>query len=180
MEPMERRSGWHPPAWRSLRGSSVNGTIAFDGPAPAGTINFGLGQPSADLLPLELIREASDAYFREANPSEISIWTRSKVRPASGWAPFGYLHLAMVPCGTPLVVESCLLRHLKPTRMPSGPDSRLLLHATGRKRRGQSPRPATEWNAYQLSQELHCSRRKKEGKKRRTKRKDPETDTLSS
>lgn len=50
----------------------MDGTIGFDGPAPAGTVNFGLGQPSADLLPLELIRQASDAYFREAHPSELN------------------------------------------------------------------------------------------------------------
>jgi DNA-binding transcriptional MocR family regulator len=50
----------------------VNGTIGFDGPAPPGTINFGLGQPSDDLLPLELIRQASDAYFRVAHPSELN------------------------------------------------------------------------------------------------------------
>ena len=50
----------------------MNGTTGFDGPAPPGTINFGLGQPSADLLPLELIRQASEAYFREAQPVELN------------------------------------------------------------------------------------------------------------
>ena len=50
----------------------MKGTLSFDGPAPTGTINFGLGQPSADLLPLELIRQASEAYFREATPSELN------------------------------------------------------------------------------------------------------------
>ena len=50
----------------------VNESLGFDGPAPAGTINFGLGQPSADLLPIELIRQASDAYLREAHPSELN------------------------------------------------------------------------------------------------------------
>ena len=50
----------------------VNATIRFDGPAPAGTINFGLGQPSADLLPLELMRRASEEYFKEAHPNELN------------------------------------------------------------------------------------------------------------
>ena len=47
-------------------------TISFDGEAPGGTINLGIGQPSADLLPVELIRQASDAYFRQASPNELN------------------------------------------------------------------------------------------------------------
>ena len=50
----------------------MTGTVSFDGAAPAGTINLGIGQPSADLLPIELIREASDAYFQDAHPNDIN------------------------------------------------------------------------------------------------------------
>jgi len=54
----------------------VTGTISFDGAAPEGTINLGLGQPSADLLPVELIREASDAWFKSAQPNELNYGDR--------------------------------------------------------------------------------------------------------
>ena len=50
----------------------MSGTVSFDGAAPAGTINLGLGQPSADLLPVDLIREASDAFFRQAQPNDLN------------------------------------------------------------------------------------------------------------
>ena len=50
----------------------MTGTVSFDGAAPAGTINLGIGQPSADLLPVELIREASDAYFQGAQPNDLN------------------------------------------------------------------------------------------------------------
>ena len=36
----------------------MSGTTTFLGQAPAGTIDLGIGQPSADLLPIDLIREA--------------------------------------------------------------------------------------------------------------------------
>ena len=44
-------------------------TVTFDGAPPAGTINFGVGQPSADLLPVDILREASEAFFRNARPT---------------------------------------------------------------------------------------------------------------
>jgi 2-aminoadipate transaminase len=47
-------------------------TVSFDSAAPVGTINFGLGQPSADLLPIELMRRASEAFFSEANPENLN------------------------------------------------------------------------------------------------------------
>lgn len=50
----------------------MNSTVTFDGAAPEGTINFGIGQPSADLLPVELVREASRAFFEEAQPFELN------------------------------------------------------------------------------------------------------------
>lgn len=47
-------------------------TVTFDGAAPAGTINFGIGQPSADLLPVDLVREASRSFFAEAQPFDLN------------------------------------------------------------------------------------------------------------
>lgn len=47
-------------------------TVTFDGAAPAGTINFGIGQPSADLLPVDLVRQASQSFFEEAQPFELN------------------------------------------------------------------------------------------------------------
>ncbi len=35
-------------------------------------INFGIGRPSADLLPLDLMQQACEAFFREAEPNDIS------------------------------------------------------------------------------------------------------------
>lgn len=37
--------------------------VTFDDAPKPGFINFGVGQPSADLLPLELVRAASDSFF---------------------------------------------------------------------------------------------------------------------
>ena len=50
----------------------MTSTVTFDGAAPPGTINFGIGQPSADLLPVDLVREASRAFFDEAQPFELN------------------------------------------------------------------------------------------------------------
>ena len=44
----------------------------FDGEAPPGTVNFGLGQPSADLLPLELVGEAAASFFSTAQSKELN------------------------------------------------------------------------------------------------------------
>lgn len=46
--------------------------VTFDGAAPPGTINFGIGQPSADLLPAELIGRASASFFANAEPFEFN------------------------------------------------------------------------------------------------------------
>lgn len=48
------------------------GTVTFDGAPPPGTINLGIGQPSADLLPVELIAQASGAFFKGAQPFELN------------------------------------------------------------------------------------------------------------
>jgi len=50
----------------------VSGTVTFDGAPPPGTINLGTGQPSADLLPVDLIRQASESFFSEAQPFELN------------------------------------------------------------------------------------------------------------
>lgn len=48
-------------------------TIAtFDGAPPAGTINLGIGQPSPDLLPVDLVREASESFFDTAQALELN------------------------------------------------------------------------------------------------------------
>jgi len=50
----------------------MTATVTFDGAAPAGTINFGIGQPSADLLPVDLVRQASMSFFDSAQPFELN------------------------------------------------------------------------------------------------------------
>jgi DNA-binding transcriptional MocR family regulator len=52
--------------------TSVSGTVTFDEAPPPGTINLGIGQPSADLLPVELVRQASESFFSEAHPFELN------------------------------------------------------------------------------------------------------------
>jgi DNA-binding transcriptional MocR family regulator len=46
--------------------------VTFDAAPPPGTINFGIGQPSADLLPLELVRQASQSFFDSAQPFDLN------------------------------------------------------------------------------------------------------------
>jgi 2-aminoadipate transaminase len=48
------------------------GTVTFDGAPPPGTINLGIGQPSADMLPVELVRKASESFFGEAEPFDFN------------------------------------------------------------------------------------------------------------
>jgi DNA-binding transcriptional MocR family regulator len=50
----------------------MSGTVTFDGAPPSGTINLGIGQPSADLLPVDLVRRASESFFAEAQPLELN------------------------------------------------------------------------------------------------------------
>ena len=50
----------------------MNGTETFDGAPPPGTINLGIGQPSTDLLPVDLVRQASESFFRSAHPLELN------------------------------------------------------------------------------------------------------------
>jgi 2-aminoadipate transaminase len=50
--------------------------VTFDGAPEPGTINFGVGQPSADLLPVELMRIAADDFLRNAMPMELNYGER--------------------------------------------------------------------------------------------------------
>lgn len=47
-------------------------TVTFDLAPPPGTINLGIGQPSADLLPVELLHTASERYFENAEPLDLN------------------------------------------------------------------------------------------------------------
>jgi DNA-binding transcriptional MocR family regulator len=49
-----------------------NKVVTFDGAPPPGTINFGVGQPSADLLPVDLVAAASAEFFAEAQPFDLN------------------------------------------------------------------------------------------------------------
>ncbi|MCP4089641.1 MAG: PLP-dependent aminotransferase family protein [Gammaproteobacteria bacterium] len=46
--------------------------LTFDEAPPKGTINFGIGQPSADLLPLSIIQQASNAFLEDAHPLDLN------------------------------------------------------------------------------------------------------------
>ncbi len=48
----------------------------FDGAPEQGTINFSVGQPSADLLPLALLRDACERFFAGAQPLEMNYGAR--------------------------------------------------------------------------------------------------------
>jgi len=51
-------------------------TVTFDGAPAPGAINFGVGQPSADLLPVELLRTASADFMAHAHPLELNYGER--------------------------------------------------------------------------------------------------------
>ncbi len=46
--------------------------VTFDEIPTDGSINFSIGQPSADLLPLDIIKLASDQFFKNADPQDIN------------------------------------------------------------------------------------------------------------
>ena len=54
----------------------MNRKVTFDGAPEPGAINFGVGQPSADLLPVELLRIAADNFLRSAKPVELNYGER--------------------------------------------------------------------------------------------------------
>ena len=49
--------------------------VTFDSSEP-GTINFGVGQPSPDLLPVNLMSTASASFLRHAEPVELNYGER--------------------------------------------------------------------------------------------------------
>ena len=53
---------------------STSGT--FDGAPERGTINFSVGQPSADLLPIALLRSAAEKFFAGVTPLEMNYGAR--------------------------------------------------------------------------------------------------------
>lgn len=50
----------------------ITKVVTFDGAPPPGTINFGVGQPSADLLPVEVVRAAMQSFLAEAQPFDLN------------------------------------------------------------------------------------------------------------
>ena len=50
----------------------MSSIVTFEDKPPEGMIQFGVGQPSADLLPVALMREASEEFFRTAHPEELN------------------------------------------------------------------------------------------------------------
>ena len=54
----------------------MSAAVTFDGAPEQGTINFSVGQPSADLLPLALLHGASERFFANAQPLELNYGER--------------------------------------------------------------------------------------------------------
>jgi len=50
--------------------------VTFDVAGDPDIINFGIGQPSADLLPVELVRTAADGFLSRANPQALNYGDR--------------------------------------------------------------------------------------------------------
>ncbi len=46
--------------------------VTFEGEPPEGTINFGVGQPSPDLLPMDLVQKATEDFFQAAHPLNLN------------------------------------------------------------------------------------------------------------
>lgn len=55
-----------------MSGKTTLAKVTFDGEPPPGVINLGIGQPSADLLPVDLLRQAADGFFRVAQAQELN------------------------------------------------------------------------------------------------------------
>jgi 2-aminoadipate transaminase len=50
----------------------LSSIVTFDSAPADGIMHLGIGQPSADLLPVELMKTASDAFFAEAQPLDLN------------------------------------------------------------------------------------------------------------
>ncbi len=46
--------------------------VTFDTPPPPGTINFGIGQPTGELLPAQLIRDAANSLLANTRPNDLN------------------------------------------------------------------------------------------------------------
>ena len=79
--------------------------VTFDGAPPPGVINLGIGQPSPDLLPVDLLRTASEDFLKVAQPQELNYGEKQgDVRFRESLADF--LSIAYASDATP---ESLLL-----------------------------------------------------------------------
>jgi DNA-binding transcriptional MocR family regulator len=54
----------------------MSASAAFDGAPERGTINFSVGQPSADLLPLRLLATGCERFFADAAPFDLNYGQR--------------------------------------------------------------------------------------------------------
>jgi DNA-binding transcriptional MocR family regulator len=54
----------------------VSANAAFDGAPERGTINFSVGQPSADLLPVKLLAAGGERFFSDAAPFDLNYGQR--------------------------------------------------------------------------------------------------------
>ena len=61
---------------RQEKADPATAAVTFDDAPPPGFINFGVGQPSADLLSVDLIREASERFLASAQPFELNYGSR--------------------------------------------------------------------------------------------------------
>ncbi|HEX6259984.1 MAG TPA: PLP-dependent aminotransferase family protein [Woeseiaceae bacterium] len=61
---------------KPLKANSASTVVTFDGAPKPGFINFGVGQPSADLLSVDLVRAASELFFATAQPLELNYGER--------------------------------------------------------------------------------------------------------
>ena len=69
--------------------------VTFEEQPPPGTINFGIGQPSADMLPVGIVAEASKAFFGEAQPFDLNYGVlRGDGRFVDSLAVFAHLRIA--------------------------------------------------------------------------------------
>ena len=50
--------------------------VTFDSDPAPGTVNFGIGQPSPDLMPTALLRRASDAFLAASAPLDLNYGER--------------------------------------------------------------------------------------------------------
>jgi 2-aminoadipate transaminase len=52
------------------------GTVTFDSRPAAGVVNLGIGQPSPDLMPVDLLRSAADGFLDRAAPLDLNYGER--------------------------------------------------------------------------------------------------------